>query len=68
MDTERPEANSELVAFEYQTSNAGHKEHRREEFAFDNEQVSRDRVACLRYSCYAERLFFRRSLAKLLAK
>lgn len=65
MDTKRPEANSELVAFEYQISNAGHKEHRREEFAFDNEQVSKDCVTCLKYSCYSERLLFRRSLAKL---
>lgn len=65
VDTERPEANSELVALEYQISNAGHKEHRREEFAFENEQVSRVRVTCLKYSCYSERLLFRRSLAKL---
>lgn len=38
VDTELPEANSELVALEYQISNAGHKEHRREEFVFDNER------------------------------
>lgn len=65
VDTELPEANSELVALEYQISNAGHKEHRREEFVSDNEQVSRVRVTCLKYSCYPERPLFRRSLAKL---
>lgn len=65
VDAQLPEANSELVALEYQISNAGHKEHKREEFVFDNEQVSRVRVTCLKYSCYSERPFFRRSLAKL---